>query len=158
MLKKLFLHEKTVDIMLKILEAEENGRDVYPLIIAKEVNSPYSYISKVLSEFEKFAIIESELKGRVRVVKFTEGGRRLAQMLRELKKELEKDFISRKKLSILKDLLKSKTKDFRYLAPIIAEIELLKKSNDLEVIKEAKELEEKVNKILGEIYEDNRDS
>ncbi len=52
-LEKMFLHEKTVEIMIKILEAEENGKRVYPLIISKEIGSPYSYISKVLSEFEK---------------------------------------------------------------------------------------------------------
>jgi len=72
MLKRIFIHEKTVEIVLKVLEAEEKGKVVYPMVIAKEIDSPYSYVSKILNELEKFAVIESELRGRTRVLRFTE--------------------------------------------------------------------------------------
>ena len=154
-LEKMFLHEKTVEIMLKILEAEENGKNVYPLIISKEIGSPYSYISKVLSEFEKNALIESEVKGRIRIVRFTENGRKIAELLRMLRNELRKDFVARKKLSILKEIVNNVKNDgnvFRVLAPVIAELEELKNSDDAEVVEEAKNLEKEIDRILGDLY------
>ncbi len=154
-LEKMFLHEKTVEIMIKILEAEENGKSVYPLIISKEIGSPYSYISKVLSEFEKNALIESEVKGRVRVVRFTEDGRKIAEILRNLRNELRKDFVARRKLSILKDIVNGVNEDgnvFRVLAPVIAELEELKKSKDAEVLEEIKNLEMRIDELLGGSY------
>jgi predicted transcriptional regulator len=155
-LEKMFLHEKTVEIMLKILEAEENGKNIYPLVISKEIGSPYSYISKVLSEFERNALIESEIRGRVRVVRFTEEGRRIAIMLRDLKKELRKDFVARKKLSILRKIVdnaKNNGNAFRVLAPVIAELEELKSSYDAEVVEEVKNLEKKIEGVLGGSHE-----
>jgi len=149
----MFLHEKTVEIMLKILEAEENGDNAYPLGISKEVGSPYSYISKVLSEFEENALIESEFKGRIRVVRFTEDGRKIAEMLRELKKELGKDFISRKKLSILRkvvDEAEESEDKFKILAPVRAELEVLKKeAKDEETLRMVEELSKRVDGLLS---------
>lgn len=149
----MFLHEKTVEIMLKILEAEENGDNAYPLGISKEVGSPYSYISKVLSEFEENALIESEFKGRIRVVRFTEDGRKIAEMLRELKKELGKDFISRKKLSILRKVVDEAEESedrFKVLAPVRAELEVLKKeAKDEETLRMVEELSKRVDGLLS---------
>lgn len=150
----MFLHEKTVEIMLKILEAEESEERAYPLAISKEVGSPYSYISKVLSEFEENALIESEFKGRIRVVKFTDEGKKIAEMLRSLKEELGKDFIARKKISTLRDAVNvvkgGKEDAFRVLAPVKAELETLKKNvKDNETLKMVEEMEKEVNKILN---------
>ena len=155
-LEKVFLHEKTVEIMLKILEAEESGKDPYPLGISKEVGSPYSYISKVLSEFEANALIESEFKGRVRVVKFTKDGRKIAEMLKELKRELNKDFVARKKLAVLKEIVESVnnkeySEKYKVLAPVIAELDLLKNNTtDEEVVEDIMKLKEVVEGILNE--------
>jgi len=152
-LERLFLHEKTVEIMIKILEAEENGKNIYPLVISKEIGSPYSYISRVLSEFERNALIESEVRGRTRIVRFTEDGRKIAELLRKLRNELRKDFIARRKLSILRDVVSNVKEDgnaFRLLAPVIAELEELKNSYDKEVVEEVKVLEREINRILGD--------
>jgi len=152
-LYRMFLHEKTVDIMLKILDSEENGESAYPLAISKEVGSPYSYISKVLSEFEENALIESEFKGRIRVVHFTEEGRKIAEMLKGLKEELGKDFIARKKISTLKDaieIVKGEEDKFRTLAPVKVELDALKKEvKDKETLKMVEQVEKEVEKLLG---------
>jgi len=149
----MFLHEKTVEIMLKILEAEENGENAYPLGISKEVGSPYSYISKVLSEFEESALIESEFRGRIRVVKFTEDGRKIAEMLKNLKSELGKDFVSRKKLAILRKVVEDAEASedrFKALAPVRAELDVLKKeSKDRETLNMVEELSKKVDGLLS---------
>ncbi|MFP3908751.1 MAG: ArsR family transcriptional regulator [Halobacteriota archaeon] len=153
-LYKMFLHEKTVDIMLRILEAEENGEKAYPLAISKDVGSPYSYISKVLSEFEDNALLESEFKGRIRVVRFTEEGERIAEMLRSLKQELEKDFIARKKIATLKeaiDVVDNKEEDqFKVLAPVKVELETLSQQvKDNETLKMVEEMKREVDSRLG---------
>lgn len=141
MLSRLFLHEKTVEILLNILEAEERGEKVYPLQISNILNSPYSHISRVISEFEKNSIIESKLEGRTRVLRLTECGRKVAIMLRELKNELSKDFVSLMKLKKLEEIYEKSKKDFYSLAPIIAEIEiLLSSTKDENAIREAMRL------------------
>ncbi|MEM0330932.1 MAG: ArsR family transcriptional regulator [Archaeoglobaceae archaeon] len=142
MLSRLFLHEKTVEILLNILEAEEKGEKVYPLQISNSLNSPYSHISRVISEFERNCIIESKLEGRTRVIKLTECGKKIAILLRELKNELSKDLVSIMKVKRLEEIYKTSKKDFYYIAPIIAELEILisstKDVNALEVAKNLK--------------------
>ncbi len=150
MLKRLFIHEKTVEILLKILEAEENGKKIYPMIIAREVGSPYSYVSKILSEFEKFAIVESEFEGRTKVLRLTKDGKRIAELLRDLINSLNSDLISRWKVEKLKEIFERSQKNFRSLAGILAEIEYLKNSKDEKVLKDVKELEELIRSVLDE--------
>ncbi len=156
--ERLFLHRKTVDVLLNILEAEERGEDVYPLSISKSVGSPYSYVSKVLSELENNAIVESEYAGRTRIVRLTKDGRELAVKFRELRGELSKDFVSRKKLAIIEEFLKKyeemkldgKDIFFAY-APIKFELESLLSSlegRDPEAFKRASELMDVVRKRL----------
>lgn len=150
-LGRIFLHEKTVSILLRILEGEERGEDIYPLQISNDVGSPYSYISKVLKEFEKNAIIESKFKGRIRIVKLTDHGKNVAMKLRKLKKELEKDFPARKKLSILKKVASGvNEKDrFKILAPVFAELEILERTTeDEEVLKEVFKFKKEIEGIL----------
>lgn len=154
-LERMFLHEKTVDIMLKILEAEEKGEEAYPLGISKEVGSPYSYISKVLSEFEENALIESEFKGRVRKVRFTKEGRKIAEIFYTLRKELKKDFVARRKLHILEEVVKSangkeREEIFKILAPVKTELNVLKsQTKDEETIELAAVLERKIDEMMG---------
>jgi predicted transcriptional regulator len=150
----MFLHEKTVDIMLKILEAEERGEYAYPLGISKEVGSPYSYISKVLSEFEEYALIESEFRGRVRKVRFTQEGRKIAEIFLQLRRELRKDFVARKKLNILEEVVESANgKDeeeaFKILAPVKTELGILKnQTRDQETIRLAGILEKRIDELI----------
>lgn len=145
MLCRLFLHEKTVEILLNVLEAEEKGEKVYPLQISNSLNSPYSHISRVISEFERNCIIESKLEGRTRVIRLTECGRRIALLLRELKNELSKDLVSIMKVKKLEEIYENSKKDFYYLAPIIAELEILISSTkDENAIKQAKMLKNRL--------------
>ena len=147
--KRLFIHEKTVDILLKILDAEENGKRVYPMLIAKEVNSPYSYVSKILNEFEKFAIVESKFEGRTKVLKLTKNGRKVAELFKEIVKLLECDLVSRDRVEKLKEIYERSPKNFRSLAGIIAEIEKLKKSKDEEVLRIVNDLENEIKKVIS---------
>ncbi|RLI81307.1 MAG: ArsR family transcriptional regulator [Archaeoglobales archaeon] len=150
MLKELLIKCKVAEIMVKILEAEEDRRVVYPSMIAKEVNLPLSYVSKILSELERFAVIESEFEGRRKILKFTDDGRKLAKKIKDLLKILEFDFLSRSKISKLKEIYDKSSKDFRSLAGILAEVERLKCSEDLKVLREVKKLEKKIWKAISD--------
>jgi predicted transcriptional regulator len=150
-LARLFLHERTVQIMLRILEAEEKGEKIYPLQISTDIGSPYSYVSKVLGELERNALVESWSEGRMRLVSLTQYGRKVATMLRELYKELEKDFNSRIKLDTLKSVYFNSNSDLRVYLPVIAELEMLISSTeDTFVIEESKKLISEIkSKIEG---------
>ncbi|ADB58603.1 hypothetical protein [Archaeoglobus profundus] len=147
--KKLFIHEKTVEILLKILEAEENKKKAYPMLIAKEVNSPYSYVSKILNEFERFAIVESEFEGRTKVLRLTKNGRKVAELFKEIVRLLECDLVSRDRVEKLKEIYEKSPKNFKSLAGIIAEIERLKNSKDDEVLRGVVELENEIRKVIS---------
>jgi len=137
--------------MLRILDAEEKNEKIYPLQISNDLGSPYSYISKVLGDFERNSLLESRIEGRVRVVRLTEFGRKIAEMLRELKRELSKDFNARRKLKILRSVIENgASKDFRTLAPVLAELEILRDSTDDEEVKrEIEETRRIVEAMLG---------
>ncbi|WP_457590243.1 ArsR family transcriptional regulator [Geoglobus sp.] len=149
-MERLFLHEKAVEVLVKIYEAEKNGDYAYPLSISREVGSPYSYISKVLGVFEENALIESEFEGRIRKVRLTEDGRKVAELLIELKKLLNRDFVARKKVRLLENAIYSlngqRGEDvLKILLPVKAELERIE-TGDEEVI-------EKVNFLRGRIEE-----
>ncbi len=151
-MEKLFLHEKAVDIIVKIYQAEIDGKSAYPLSISKEVGSPYSYISKVLGIFEENALIESEFEGRIRKVRLTEDGKRVAELLIELKKALKMDFVSRKKIRALETVIQSldgKKGDsvLHVVLPVKAELERLKTDDD-EVIERAKRLMRSIEEMI----------
>ena len=152
-LERMFLHDKTVQIILKILETEERGEVAYPLSISKMVGSPYSYISKVLTEFENHALIESEFKGRTRIIRLTEDGRKVAEMLKELKDVLSRDFIARKRLSLLRSIIQSANGNERdemieILLPVKAELRKLDGSKDREVREEVDRLIKEIEGML----------
>ncbi|WP_290722841.1 winged helix-turn-helix domain-containing protein [Archaeoglobus sp.] len=151
-LTRLFLHERTVEIILRILKAEENGEKIYPLQISNDIGSPYSYVSKVLGELERFSLVESRSEGRMRVLSLTPYGKVVASMLRDLHNELEKDFNSRMKLDILKKVYSNSNGDLRVYLPVMAELEMLTKSTEDEfVVEEAKKLISEIKeRIKGE--------
>ncbi|MBE8539769.1 ArsR family transcriptional regulator [Geoglobus acetivorans] len=151
--ERLFLHEKAVDIIVKIYEAEKNGELAYPLSISREVGSPYSYISKVLGIFEDNALVESEFEGRIRKVKLTDDGKKVAELLIQLKGLLNRDFVARKKLKIIEDVFMSLDghrgeKALRILLPLKAELERVE-SNDREVIERVEELRKRIEEIIN---------
>ncbi len=148
---RLFLHERTVEIMLKILEAQEENKKIYPLQISNELGSPYSYISKVLGDFERNSLVESKHEGRIRSLYLTEFGIKIAKLLRELKIELNKDFNARKKLKILNNILENENdRDFRTLAPVLAELEIIGRTTHDE---EVKRRVEKMRRIVEEMIQ-----
>jgi len=151
-LEKLFLHEKAVEVLLKIYEAEKNGDQAYPLGISKEVGSPYSYISKVIGIFEENALTESEFEGRIRKVKLTEDGKKIAELFLQLKQLLNMDLVTRKKLKELKKIVASCNKHkgeelLRKILPVKAELEIIE-SEDGEVLKMIEDLKNVVEEIL----------
>ena len=152
-LEKLFLHEKAVEVLLKIYEAEKNGDQAYPLSISKEVGSPYSYISKVIGIFEENALTESEFEGRIRKVRLTEDGKKIAELFLQLKQLLSMDLVTRKKIKELKKIVDSCNEQkgeelLRRILPVKAELEIID-SEDGEVLKMVEDLKNAIEEILN---------
>lgn len=152
-MEKLFLHEKAVEVLVKIYEAEKNGDYAYPLSISRDVGSPYSYISKVLGVFEENALIESEFEGRIRKVRLTEDGRKVAELLIELKKLLSRDFVARKRIRMLESAIYSLNgqkgeEALRILLPVKAELDRLE-THDEEVLERVRFLKKRVEEIIN---------
>lgn len=153
-LEKIFFHEKAVEILLKVYEAENSGEHAYPLSISRDIGSPYSYISKMLGMFEENALVESEFEGRKRKIRLTDEGKKVAELLFELLNLLKKDFVSRKRLKELERIFYSlngqKGEDaLKILLPLKAELENFN-SEDEEVVSSAKSLKARVEAILNE--------
>jgi len=49
-----------------------------------KTNTTYSHVSKLINEMQKAGLVESIVKGRVRLIGLTERGKMLAQKCREL--------------------------------------------------------------------------
>ncbi len=90
----------------------------------------------------------------MRIVRFTEEGRKIAQIFKVLRRELQKDFIARKKLNLLKEVVSkangaNKEDLFKILAPVRTELGILKEqSKDAETLEMVKSLENKVIEML----------
>lgn len=135
----MFLHEKTVNVLLQILEAERRNAKLYVSQLSNAVNSPYSYVSRLIKQFEENSLVETRLEGRVRVVRLTPFGRKVAELLESLVKELRKDIRALNRLRTLEEIAR-KGGDFRALAGVVAELEILRRTGDEVVRAEASRL------------------
>jgi len=79
-LKKLFLREKPAHILLALASHEKP----YASTIAKAVDSTYAHITNVLSEMEQQGLITFSHQGRVKYVRLTDLGKKVAGILGEL--------------------------------------------------------------------------
>ncbi len=145
---KMFLHEKTVEIVIKVLEAEKNNRSVTLSQLAMAVSSPYSYVSKIVKQLEEYSLLETKLEGRVRFIKLTEFGSRIAEMLSQLFTELCKDIKSLNRLRILEKVV-DEGKDFRSVAGALVELESLKSCENEEVRREAVRILQKALRMVA---------
>jgi hypothetical protein len=89
------------------------------------------------------------------VVRFTEDGRKIAELLRQLRNELRKDFVSRKKLFTLKSVIDEVNgvegdEKLRKLIPVKLELEkIASETEDEEIIEEVNKLIKKVEELMG---------
>ena len=85
---KLLFREKAVEILLTIYQESLSGKDVYIQYVASKVNSPHSYVWLVVKKFEQAGLVETEVEGRTKIIRLTDKGYRVSQLIEEIVKEL----------------------------------------------------------------------
>ncbi|NMC75758.1 MAG: hypothetical protein GYA60_00425, partial [Candidatus Methanofastidiosa archaeon] len=75
-IKELFFNKKTVEILLSMLDDEKPR---YPKVIAEEVDSIYPHVFNILKELEDLCLVESYKEGRIRFLRLTIEGRKIAE-------------------------------------------------------------------------------
>jgi len=84
--KSFFLKEKPV---LALVTIRQNREDVYCSLISKKIDTTYAHTVKITSCFEEKGIIETEKKGRKKILVLTEKGQEYADHFMELLEKLE---------------------------------------------------------------------
>jgi predicted transcriptional regulator len=86
-LEYMFLREKPVRVLLGLKTSKEY---VYATLLSKEADCTYSHAIKILNLFKKSGLVSFEKSGRIKKVRLTEEGWRIARDTEALLKTLAK--------------------------------------------------------------------
>ena len=67
------------------LLAQMNSKNRYGSILAKEVDCTYSHAVKILQEMEKADLVNFEKSGRIKIIKLTDNGNKIAESIERIK-------------------------------------------------------------------------
>ncbi|ADC64999.1 conserved hypothetical protein [Ferroglobus placidus DSM 10642] len=81
---KLLFREKAVEILLTIYYESQSGKDVYIQYVASRVNSPHSYVWLMVKKFEEAGLVETEVEGRTKIIRLTDKGFRISQLIEKI--------------------------------------------------------------------------
>jgi len=73
---RLFLRLKPVKMLMSLKSGPK-----YATVISKEVDCTYSHTVKLLSQFEKYGMVNFEKRGRIKIIELTDDGQELAQAI-----------------------------------------------------------------------------
>ena len=82
---EVFFRRKPAMILMAL---RKNTRFRYGSILAKEVDCTYSHAVKILQEMEKANLVGFEKQGRIKVIKLTDDGNRVAEHIEKIKNYL----------------------------------------------------------------------
>lgn len=82
---KVFLRTKPVDLLLCLKNIND---EKYPSMLAKKADCTYSHTVHLLQKMKKAKLVEFEKKGRLKLVTLTEKGEKIAELFKELLKNL----------------------------------------------------------------------
>lgn len=81
----LYLHVKPVKLIVSLKAGPK-----YATVLSKEIDCTYSHTVKLLDEFKRFALVDFEKKGRIKIVKLTPTGEALAHAFEGVMMHLNK--------------------------------------------------------------------
>ena len=87
MLERIFFNDKPLKTLISLLYEDEIW---YPLRLCKAVDCTYPHMVKILEKFEKYGLIKTKGEGRLKIVKLTGKGKKLAKKLANLVDYMEK--------------------------------------------------------------------
>jgi len=79
---EVFFRRKPAMILVAL---KKNLRNRYGSILAKEVDCTYSHTVKILQEMEKSGLVDFEKQGRIKVIKLTDTGNKIADHIGRIK-------------------------------------------------------------------------
>ena len=82
---EVFFRRKPAMILVALKNSNKNR---YGSVLAKEVDCTYSHAVKILQEMEKAKLVNFEKMGRIKVIKLTESGEKIADNIGKIKELL----------------------------------------------------------------------
>lgn len=80
-----FFREKPTLMLVNLYNA---SNDVYASNLAKQVDCTYSHVVKILQEMSKAGLVNFQKEGRLKILKLTDKGRKIAEMMNDIKSAL----------------------------------------------------------------------
>lgn len=78
---EVFFRRKPANILVAL---RKNTKNRYGSILAKEVDCTYSHAVKILQEMEKAKLVEFVKQGRIKMIKLTEDGNKVAEHIERI--------------------------------------------------------------------------
>ena len=82
---EVFFRKKPAMILVAL---RKNNRNKYGSTLAKEVDCTYSHAVKILQDMEKAKLVNFEKQGRIKTIKLTENGEKVAEFIERIKELL----------------------------------------------------------------------
>ncbi len=82
---EVFFRRKPAMILVAL---RRGGKNRYGSVLAKEVDCTYSHAVKILQEMEKAKLVDFEKQGRIKTIKLTEEGMRIAEHIEKIRQML----------------------------------------------------------------------
>ena len=79
---EVFFRRKPAMILVAL---RRGGKNRYGSVLAKEVDCTYSHAVKILQEMEKAKLVDFEKQGRIKTIKLTENGTKIAEHIERIK-------------------------------------------------------------------------
>lgn len=79
---EVFFRRKPAMILVAL---RQSSKARYGSVLAKEVDCTYSHAVKILQEMEKAKLVEFEKQGRIKTIKLTQTGERIAENIEKIK-------------------------------------------------------------------------
>jgi DNA-binding MarR family transcriptional regulator len=79
---EVFFRKKPAMILVAL---RKGGKNRYGSVLAKEVDCTYSHAVKILQEMEKAKLVDFEKNGRIKTIKLTMNGDRIADHIEKIK-------------------------------------------------------------------------
>jgi predicted transcriptional regulator len=80
---EVFFRKKPAMILVSLKRNQQKGR--YGSVLAKEVDCTYSHAVKILQEMEKAKLVVFEKQGRIKSIKLTDDGNKIAENIEKIK-------------------------------------------------------------------------
>lgn len=78
---EVFFRKKPANILVAL---RKNTKNRYGSILAKEVDCTYSHAVKILQEMEKSNLVEFIKQGRIKMIKLTDDGNKVAEHIERI--------------------------------------------------------------------------